>query len=270
VLQDRWDPGVAVDVVRRERCSYTLAATTFLRELVAESARRSAPVDSLWCFGCGGAPVPPALVEEGEAHGVQVLRLYGSTEALVATWNRPDAPCDARINTDGRAMSGVEVVLREGEIFTRGPNTCVGFFDDPERTAATFDRDGWVRSGDLATLDADGYLTVVGRKKELIIRGGMNITPRELEDLIAGFDEVRTVAVVGTPDERLGEVVCACVVPEPGATVTLATVVDRLRDAGVATYKLPQRLELLTELPTTASGKIQKHEILRHLQERDA
>ena len=132
------------------------------------------------------------------------------------------------------------------------------------------DRDGWVRSGDLATLDADGYLTVVGRKKELIIRGGMNITPRELEDLVGGFDEVRTVAVVGTPDERLGEVVCACVVPEPGATVTLAIIVDRLRDAGIATYKLPQRLELLTELPTTASGKIQKHEILRHLQERDA
>ncbi len=270
VLQDRWDPGVAVDVVRRERCSYTLAATTFLRELVAESARRDASVDSLRCFGCGGAPVPPALVEEGEAHGVRVLRLYGSTEVLVATWNRPDAPWEARVNTDGRAMSGVEVALLDGEIFTRGPNTCVGFFDDPERTEATFDRNGWVRSGDLATLDVDGYLTVVGRKKELIIRGGMNITPRELEDLIGGFDEVRTVAVVGTPDERLGEVVCACVVPEPGATVTLAIVVDRLRDAGVATYKLPQRLEVLTELPTTASGKIQKHEILRHLQERDA
>jgi acyl-CoA synthetase (AMP-forming)/AMP-acid ligase II len=270
VLQDRWDAGVAVDVVRRERCSYTLAATTFLRELVGESARRGTPVDSLWCFGCGGAPVPPALVEAGEAHGVQVLRLYGSTEALVATWNRPDTPREQRVHTDGRAMSGVEVELRDGEIFTRGPNTCVGFFEDPERTAATFDTDGWVRSGDLATLDADGHLTVVGRKKELIIRGGMNITPRELEDLIGAFDEVRTVAVVGTPDERLGEVVCACVVLAPGATVTLATVVERLRDAGVATYKLPQRLELLTELPTTASGKIQKHEILRHLQERDA
>jgi acyl-CoA synthetase (AMP-forming)/AMP-acid ligase II len=268
VLQDRWDPAMAVELVRRERCSYTLAATTFLRELVAESARRGAAVDSLRCFGCGGAPVPPALVEEGEAHGVQVLRLYGSTEALVATWNRPDTPRDARVNTDGRAMTGVDIELRDTEIFTRGPNTCVGFFADTERTEATFDADGWVRSGDLATLDADGNLTVVGRKKELIIRGGMNITPRELEDLIGGFEEVDTVAVVGTPDERLGEVVCACVVLEPGASLTLAAVVDRLRDAGVATYKLPQRLELLTALPTTASGKIQKHEILRRLEER--
>ncbi len=266
VLQDRWDSEVAVDVVRREHCSYTLAATTFLRELVAAAARQDTPVDSLRCFGCGGAPVPPSLVVEGEAHGVQVLRLYGSTEVLVATWNRPDAPREARVNTDGRAMTGVEVQLRDGEIFTRGPNTCVGFFDDPERTAATFDADGWVRSGDLATLDGDGNLTIVGRKKELIIRGGMNITPRELEDLIGRFDEVRVVAVVGTPDDRLGEIVCACVVLESGATLSLETVDDRLRAEGVATYKLPQRLEVLSELPTTASGKIQKHEILRRLE----
>jgi acyl-CoA synthetase (AMP-forming)/AMP-acid ligase II len=270
VLQDRWDPVVAVDLVVRQRCSYTLAATTFLRELVAESVRRGTRVDSLQCFGCGGAPVPPALVEEADAHGVRVLRLYGSTEVLVGTWNRPDAPRSARVNTDGRAMTGVEVELRDGEIFTRGPNTCVGFFADPERTAATFDADGWVRSGDLATLDADGNLTIVGRKKELIIRGGMNITPRELEDLIGGFPEVATVAVVGTPDERLGELVCACVVLEPGAALELSALVERLRDAGVATYKLPQRLELLDALPSTASGKIQKHVILRLLEERDA
>jgi non-ribosomal peptide synthetase component E (peptide arylation enzyme) len=165
-------------------------------------------------------------------------------------------------------MTGVEVSLRDGEIFTRGPNTCVGFFADPERTGVAFDADGWVRSGDLATLDADGNVTVVGRKKELIIRGGMNITPRELEDLVGGFDEVRTAAVIGTPDERLGEIVCACVVLEPDTTLDLDTVVARLRVAGVATYKLPQRLEVLTELPTTASGKIQKHVILRHLEER--
>ena len=268
VLQDRWDAAVAADLVRRERCSYTLAATTFLRELVAESARRGARLDVLRCFGCGGAPVPPALVEEAETHGIRVLRLYGSTEALVATWNRPDASRDARVHTDGTPMSGVEVELREQEIFVRGPNTCVGFFADPERTAATFDEEGWVRSGDLATLDRRQQLTIVGRKKELIIRGGMNITPRELEDLVNGFAEVATVAVVGTADERLGEVVCACVVLHPGTALDLETVVARLRAAGVATYKLPQRLEVLTELPTTASGKIQKHEILRRLEER--
>jgi len=270
VLQDRWDPAIAVDLVVEHGCSYTLAATTFLRELVAESERRGLRVDSLQCFGCGGAPVPPALVADAEAHGVRVLRLYGSTEVLVATWNRKDAPRAARVNTDGSVLTGVEVELRDGEIFTRGPNTCVGFFADPERTAATFDADGWVRSGDLASLDADGNLTIVGRRKELIIRGGMNITPRELEDVIGGFVEVATVAVVGTPDERLGEIVCACVVAQPGASLDLASLVDRLRSAGVATYNLPQRLEFFDALPSTASGKIQKHEILRLLEEREA
>ncbi len=268
VLQDRWDAAVAADLVQRERCSYTLAATTFLRDLVAESARRGTRLDVLHCFGCGGAPVPPALVEEADVHGIRVLRLYGSTEALVASWNRPDASREARVHTDGTPMTGVELELRDGEILVRGPNTCVGFFADPERTAATFDDDGWVRSGDLATLDARQQLTIVGRKKELIIRGGMNIAPRELEDLVNGFGEVATVAVVGTPDERLGEVVCACVVLHPGTALDLETVVTRLRAAGVAAYKLPQRLEVLTELPTTASGKIQKHEILRRLEER--
>jgi acyl-CoA synthetase (AMP-forming)/AMP-acid ligase II len=267
VLQDRWDAAVAADLVTRERCSYTLAATTFLRELVGEAARRGTRLDGLRCFGCGGAPVPPALVEEADAQGIRVLRLYGSTEALVATWNRPDASLETRVHTDGMPMTGVDVDVREGEIFVRGPNTCVGFFADPERTAATFDDDGWVRSGDLATLDADHHLTIVGRKKELIIRGGMNITPRELEDLVNGFPEVATVAVVGAPDERLGEVVCVCVVLHPGATLDLDTVVGRLRAAGIATYKLPQRLEVLADLPTTASGKIQKHEILRRLEE---
>ena len=244
------------------------SATTFLRELVAESARRGARVDVLHCFGCGGAPVPPALVEEAATQGIRALRLYGSTEVRpplgTVRTRRVRMP---GVHTDGTPMTGVEVELREEEIFVRGPNTCVGFFADPERTAATFDDEGWVRSGDLATLDHRQQLTIVGRKKELIIRGGMNITPRELEDLVNGFAEVATVAVVGTADERLGEVVCTCVVLHPGTALDLETVVARLRAAGVATYKLPQRLEVLTELPTTASGKIQKHEILRRLEE---
>jgi non-ribosomal peptide synthetase component E (peptide arylation enzyme) len=151
-----------------------------------------------------------------------------------------------------------------GEVFVRGPNTCVGFFRDPERTAATF-HDGWVRSGDLVALDAAGSLTVVGRKKEIIIRGGMNITPREVEELLVAFPEVDRAAVVGVPDDRLGERSCACVVLHAGATLDLDTTVTRLRAAGLATYKLPERLEVLDALPTTASGKVQKHEILRQL-----
>ncbi|HEV7680380.1 MAG TPA: AMP-binding protein [Candidatus Dormibacteraeota bacterium] len=279
VLQDQWNAGTACDLVLAERCSYTMAATTFLKDLVEEAARRGVKLASLQRFGCGGAPVPPDLVEAALQQGIQVLRLYGSTEVLVGTWNRPGAPLDKRKHTDGSPMSHVEVELRDdegrpvqrgaqGEIFTRGPNTCVGFFRDPERTARIFD-DGWVRSGDVAVMDEAGCITIVGRKKEIIIRGGMNITPREIEDMLQQFPEVHRAAVVGLPDDRLGERCCACVVLRDGATLEFAGMVQRLRAAGMADYKLPERLEILSELPTTASGKIQKHEIVRGLMERD-
>jgi non-ribosomal peptide synthetase component E (peptide arylation enzyme) len=200
---------------------------------------------------------------------------------LVATWNRPDSPIDKRSNTDGIAMSAVEVEVRDehglpcapgeaGEIFTRGPDTCVGFFGDESRTAATFDADGWVRSGDLATIDADGYLTVVGRKKEIIIRGGINITPREIEELLVRFPEVRQAAVVGLADQRLGERVCACVTLHDGSRLDLDTVRDRLRDAGLAPFKIPEQLRVVDTIPMTASGKIQKHVLLREIEAADA
>lgn len=276
VLQDAWDAGAAIDVVQRERCSYTLAATTFLQDLVAAAERADVHLGTLRYFGCGGAPVPPDLVAAAEARGITVLRLYGSTEVLVGTWNRPRSPAAKRRHTDGIAMTGIEAEVRgddgepcspgePGELFVRGPNTSVGFFRDPDRTASTFGPDGWVRSGDLVTIDADGYLTVVGRKKEIIIRGGMNIAPREIEELLVAFPEVERAAVVGMPDDRLGERSCACVVLREGTTLDLEQTVQRLRVAGLATYKLPERLEVLDTLPTTASGKVQKHEILRRL-----
>ncbi|HVM65470.1 MAG TPA: AMP-binding protein, partial [Acidimicrobiales bacterium] len=265
VLQDRWDAATACDLIAGEGASYTLASTTFLQDLVGEAERRGVALPSMQRFGCGGAPVPPELVRRASARGIGVLRLYGSTEALVATWNRPWSPEDKKVATDGLAMTDVDVEVRaDGEIFTRGPNTCVGFYLDPDRTAATFD-DGWVRSGDLATIDADGYLTVVGRKKEIIIRGGMNITPREIEELLLAFPEVDRAAVVGLPDERLGERVCACLVLHPGQRLELKDVVARLRTIGLATYKLPERLEVLDALPMTASGKVQKFEIVQRL-----
>ncbi len=276
VLEDRWDATDAITLVSAYAPHYTLAATTFLDDLVGACERAGTRLPSLTHFGCGGAPVPAELVARAEAVGIRVLRLYGSTEVLCASWNRPDSPADKRGTTDGYALPHNEIQVRDeagtvltppaaGELHVRGPNTSVGFFADPERTAATYLPDGFVRSGDLASLDADGYLTIVGRKKEIIIRGGVNIAPREIEDLIAGFPEVRAVAVVPVPDERLGERSCACVVLHEGAALDLETTVARLRATGLAAYKLPERFEVLDELPRTASGKVQKHEILRRL-----
>ncbi|HUJ66145.1 MAG TPA: AMP-binding protein, partial [Acidimicrobiales bacterium] len=279
VLQDRWDGAAAAELAAAHNCSYTLAASTFLQDLVVAAQQADMQLPSLRFFGCGGAPVPVSLVDAAEERGIGVLRLYGSTEVLVATWNRPWSDREKRRRTDGAPMSHVEVRVSDeggapvdpagaggGEIFVRGPNTCVGFFADEERTRATFDADGWVRSGDVGEIDGDGYLSIVGRKKEIIIRGGLNIAPREIEDLMAAFPEVVRAAVVGLPDDRLGERMCACVVLQPGASdLTLDEVVARLKTSGLATYKLPERLEILTELPTTASGKVQKHEIVRQL-----
>jgi acyl-coenzyme A synthetase/AMP-(fatty) acid ligase len=270
VLQDRWDPAVAIDLVRRFGCTYTLAATTFLQDLVGALVQRGERLEQLGRFCCGGAPVPPELVAAADERGIGVLRLYGSTESLVVTCNRPGATLDDRLHTDGVPLPGVELRTRRddgttcatgepGEIEVWSWQGAVGYFDDEVRTASTFGDDGWVCSGDLGVLDDDGALSIVGRKKEIIIRGGLNIAPREIEEMLLAFDEVDRCAVIGLPDERLGERVCACVTLRPGSTLELDEMVERLRAAGLATYKLPQVLRVVDALPMTASGKIQKH-----------
>jgi acyl-CoA synthetase (AMP-forming)/AMP-acid ligase II len=266
VLQDRWDASDAVALVETHGATYTLAATTFLQDLVAELGARGHRLASLDKFMCGGAPVPPELVDAAGEVGVGVQRLYGSTEALVATFNRPGMSLDLRRHTDGAPCADVEVRIVDEEIQVRSPQCAVGYFEDEERQRATFLEDGWVHSGDIGVLDGHGHVRVVGRKKEIIIRGGLNIAPREIEDLILGFDEVERCAVIGVPDDRLGERMCACVTLRRGAVLDLDTVVHRLQALGLATYKLPERLHVVDALPTTASGKIQKHVLRAHIQ----
>ncbi len=144
-----------------------------------------------------------------------------------------------------------------------------GFFDDPDRTAATFHPDGWVKSGDVAVMDDEGYLTVVGRLKEIIIRGGLNIAPREIEELLLRMPGVRAAAVIGLPHPRLGEIGCACVVPADGAEITLETMRAHLDAAGLARFKQPERLELVDAIPMTSTGKIQKYRLVEEIQARD-
>lgn len=274
VLQDAWDPAAAADLIDAQRCTYTVAATTFLADLVRLLHREQRRLPTLRLFGCGGAPVPAELVEQAEAVGISVERLYGSTEVLVATWHRPATSLEQRCQSDGTVMDEVEVEIQAdpdaeasgsagGEILIRSPGAAIGYLDDPERTAATFGADGWIRTGDIGALTDDRMLIVLGRKKEIIIRGGINITPREIEDLIAQFPEVLRVAVIGLPDERMGERACACVVLAEGSSLGFEELVGRLKEAGLAKYKLPESLVVLEEFPMTTSGKVQKHELVK-------
>jgi acyl-CoA synthetase (AMP-forming)/AMP-acid ligase II len=275
VLQDVWSPAEAARLVQANRCSYTVAATTFVSDLVNYAEEHTTDLSSLRLLGSGGAPVAPEVVLGAARHGATVLRMYGSTEALSVTWNRPESPLEKRLSTDGLILDGVELETRTpdgepvigapGEIFVRSPAAAVGFFDDPDRTAATWDAEGWIRSGDLGVLDDDGYLSIVGRTKEIIIRGGLNIAPREIEDVILQHDDVLEVAVIGLPDQRLGERTCACVVVRESAVVELDDLVAFLRDRGLATYKLPQRLVVKDALPKTATGKVRKQELIAEL-----
>jgi acyl-coenzyme A synthetase/AMP-(fatty) acid ligase len=280
VLQDAWAADDAVALIEQLRCSYCVAATTFLSDVTQCARTRDVDLSSMRFFNSGGAPVPAELVRAGEELGMSVLRLYGSTEVLVASWNRPESPDEKRWNTDGLPLDGIEVRIdpdaggdsagAPGEILVRGPNTSIGFFADPARTAATFQADGWVRTGDLGVLDDDGYLTVVGRKKEIIIRGGLNIAPREVEALILRHPDVVEVAVVGIPEERLGERACACVVLAEGRVLELDDLVRFLVREGLAKFKLPELIARFEALPKTQTGKVQKFQLVDELRGRTA
>ena len=276
VFQDRWDPVTAVELVAKHQATHTLLSTTFLLDLVRVARAGAGAVPSLTLFGCGGAAIPPEAVMDANEVGIRCLRLYGASEFLVASWNRPDANDRQLRHTDGQPLPGVEievrddsgspVVGRQGEIYVRSAGGSVGFFRDDERTRATY-LDGWIRSGDLGLLDADGSLSVLGRRKEIIIRGGLNISPRAIEDLILQIPAVDCVAVIGLPDARLGDITCACVVLVPGGELSFDQMIEHFRTSGMARFKWPERLEVLDEIPTTATGKIRRHELVARLKD---
>jgi cyclohexanecarboxylate-CoA ligase len=271
VLQDIWDPGRAARLIAEHRATFTVGATPFLRGLVAEGARLP-----LRAFACGGADVPAELVREAsQVLGCFVTRVYGSSEHPTVTACGHDDPLEKAATTDGRAMPGSEVrVLYEqgrdvapgeaGELAVRGPERFRGYLD-PDDDNGAFLAGGWFMTGDLGRLDADGYLRIEGRLKDIIIRGGENISVKEVEELLAEHPAVAEVAVVAMPDPELGEKGCAFVVPAGDEPPGLDALVAFLLEHGLAKQKLPERLELIDALPTTASGKVQRFRLKERL-----
>lgn len=269
VLQDIWEPGRALGLIAEYRCTFTFAATPFLHAMLHHPDLDRFDTTSLRVVASGGADVPPQLVRDvSERFGCTTSRAYGSTEFPTLCTTGPHDPVDKGATTDGRPIAaaqyrivddlGVEVVPGEtGEIVVRGPELFVGYLSAADNEGA-FTDDGWFRTGDLGSADSDGYITIRGRKKDIILRGGENISVTEVENLLLEHPAVREVAVVAMPDPIMVERACAYVVATPGEQISLQNLCSFLEEHDLARQKLPERLELIAELPRTASGKVQK------------
>jgi acyl-CoA synthetase (AMP-forming)/AMP-acid ligase II len=288
VLMERWNAADAVELIDRHKVTFSVGATPFLKELVAQAENRGLALPSLRLFMSGGAPVPPELIHRANAALPDCLtfRVYGSSEAPTITLgirSRGEAALGA--STDGRIVNhevrlcdpqtGALIEQGEGEICSRGPEMMLGY-SDPRQTAEAFDADGYFHTGDLGYCVAGGYLCVSGRKKDLIIRGGENLSPKEIEDVLHTHPGIKEAAVVAMPHERLGEGVCAFVIVQPGHHIDVPSLAAFLERAGLARQKFPERVERVDDLPRTASGKVQKN-VLREqiaqkmrLEQRDA
>ncbi|SVE45418.1 uncharacterized protein METZ01_LOCUS498272, partial [marine metagenome] len=225
VWQEHWDPVEAVGLIHREKCTYTLSATPFLHGLMNAPNANRETLASLKTFACGGAPIPREMIRQAdEEYGLFVSALYGSSEALINSVVQPYAPPERRYGTDGQIIPDIEARLidletgmpavagGEGELFVRTPAQHAGYFRDPDLTAQVLTEDGWYNTGDICTLDDDGYISVIGRNKDMIIRGGANISAREIEELLFLHPKIDNVACVAMPDPVLSERVCAFVV----------------------------------------------------------
>ncbi len=271
VLMDQWDPALAAELVDRHQISSSSGTPFHLSGMMEAADRDGRDLTSLRQYLVGAAPVPTSLVERCKAMGLAVFHCYGSSEHPTVTSGRAEDPLDKQLNTEGQPITGSEMrfvdddgndVLPgvDGEICTRGPELFLGYFDAKLNDAA-FLPDGWYRTGDIGRLDEDGYLLITDRKKDIIIRGGENISSKEVEGVLLGHPAIADVAVVAAPDERMGEVVRACVVLKSGNIMTLDDVRAHFAAQGIAKQKTPERLTIVEELPRNASGKILKHEL---------
>ncbi|MBK5289340.1 MAG: AMP-binding protein [Acidimicrobiia bacterium] len=255
VLMERWDPEHALTIIEREHVSFMIGPPTFFVGLVDVGSFARERVTSLRLVSSGGAGVTSDFVESArEQLGAHVKRSYGSTEAPTITTSTSDDPLDRATHTDGRVVGSTALkIATDGELLVQGPELFAGYLDASQTQAAV--TRGWFHTGDLATID-DGWLTIVGRKKDIIIRGGENIAAAEVERIVAAHPAVREVAAVGEPHDRLGERVCVFVVGD--ATFDLAQCRHWFESRGVAKFKTPERVEHVDTMPTLPAGKIDR------------
>ncbi|WP_097455142.1 medium-chain fatty-acid--CoA ligase [Escherichia coli] len=270
VLLNIFTPDACLALLEQQRCTCMLGATPFVYDLLNVLEKQPADLSALRFFLCGGTTIPKKVARECQQRGIKLLSVYGSTESSPHAVVNLDDPLSRFMHTDGYAAAGVEIKVVddarktlppgcEGEEASRGPNVFMGYFDEPELTARALDEEGWYYSGDLCRMDEAGYIKITGRKKDIIVRGGENISSREVEDILLQHPKIHDACVVAMPDERLGERSCAYVVLKaPHHSLSLEEVVAFFSRKRVAKYKYPEHIVVIEKLPRTASGKIQK------------
>ncbi|WP_028934874.1 AMP-binding protein [Pseudonocardia spinosispora] len=270
-VMDSWEANAGLERIREHGCTVSMGATPFVQMALDAYDPEKHDLTSMRVWASAGAPIPPGLLADWKAKfpDCALLPIYGRSEGLLVTSCRQGDDPDKVLSSDGRALPGVDLRIQaedgtqvaageEGEICHGGPGLMLGYWRDPERTAEAIEPNGVSHSGDLGRVDDEGYMRVTGRIKDLIIRGGTNISAREVEDHLVTHPKVAAAAVVAMPDRVLGERACAFVVPA-GEAPTFEELTDYLRnERQIAVVKLPERLELIDELPMTATGKIQK------------
>jgi len=268
VLQDVWQPEKALELMRSEGVTFTMASTVFLTDLAATVAETGGAVPTLRTFLCAGAPIPGPLVERArKTIGAKIVSAWGMTEMGAVTLTGLDDDDERSFATDGRPLPGVEAKVVDhddaplpagsiGRLLVRSCSAFGGYLHRAHLNAT--DAEGWFDTGDLAHIDGQGYIRISGRSKDVIIRGGENIPVVEIEALLYRHPAIAAVAIVAYPDERLGERACAAVVLRPGEHIDLPAIVEFLKSHRVAVHYIPERLLVLDALPVTPSGKVQK------------
>ncbi|WP_337188105.1 AMP-binding protein [Phenylobacterium sp.] len=270
-VRDRWEARECLELIGRYKVSGMSGTPFHLLGLLDMVDRGLGDISSLKYFSMGATTISPTHIQTLEDRGIRATRVYGSTEHPTVCSGDPNDPLQVRATNEGRVLPGIEVRIVDddgsdvaggeaGELVTRGPELCVGYMHEDHNRNAWLPG-GWFRTGDIATMSAGGYITIVDRKKDIIIRGGENLSSKEIEDALVLHCGAREAAVVAFPDERYGERVCAFIIPHSPSEISLEQIRAQFAAAGLAKQKAPERVEVVEDFPRTALGKIKKAEL---------
>ena len=281
VLQDRFEVEHAIDLANREGVTWSHGATPFVYDLLNHLDQTGEKIPAFQIFISGGAPVPPVMVQRAYEHGFLLCESYGSTESCPHVFVPPTKALEWNGAWSGIPCEGIEVRVvdgqhkelprgEQGEECSRGPSLFVGYLHNPQANQKCLDDDGWFYSGDLCYMDAEGRIRINGRMKEIIIRGGENVSANEVDNNLEGCPGIGDHATIGMPDLRLGERICTFVVPTGDHTPTVKEVQEYLASIDVQKRLWPERIEAIDEIPYTLSGKVKRFELVNEIKRRMA